>query len=530
MKRKIFSIFIIVFWIVSMSVQAIIASEQPEPYILSRFITMIPLEKERAIELIKAAQTSKTYNDQMAAEEASLLHQMESIREEYDQLNQTIHQLEFGEQNSLATANREMESVIEQLYDQAIHEYDGFNELSQEAQLAILSENESVIEWQNYLNEIQNQLNELISRQKELENTYYQLQYEYDSLDFNQEHIIDEQELNQSLMYPYSMDYLNPNTILLNQEASLEDFLVQIHQYLNQFVPDAYRKVRFEQIYDIFQKQMTPDDLSMILSNKQAIQFDEESLHYYTYAHELSLQDIETLAQFGLDSYYKTNNLDAFHQLYNQVIQTKEGQYHYFKTINEEAHETLQNQLVTFLNNKEAWDTDTINKVQNLQSKHQIKLVFFDEGSKKWQVNDTGTSGFYDFYYNKRLDLVDEAIIEEASDYSFMENNDEVNHDDENAYHNQGLNNLKGKLMGSGSGNNNKSLPKPNTRPKLNAGRQSSQSSDDNPRKGSLPNTGESNWLNWVAIGLVIVAIVLLIINRYIRHQEMKKYHDTKLD
>ncbi|MBG9981944.1 LPXTG cell wall anchor domain-containing protein [Aerococcaceae bacterium DSM 111020] len=529
MKQKLFSFIITLSSMILFSQNTITALEQPEPYVLTRFITMVPLEKERTIELIKSAQTSQTYNEQIAAEEASLLHQMETIQQEYEQLNQTIQQLEYGEQNSLVVANLEMESVIEQLYDQALHEYEGFNELSAEEQLRILSENEAVIEWQNYLNDIQNQLNELISHQKDLENYYYQLQYEYESLNLNQETEIDEQALNQSLMYPYAMDYLNPNTILLNQEASLEDYLVQIHQYLNHFVPDAYRKVRFDQIYEIFQKQMSPDDLNSILANKNAIQFDEESLHYYTYAHELSLQDIETVAQFGLDSYYKTNDLEGFHRLYNQVIQTKEGQYQYFKAINEDAYETLQSQLVSYLNNKEAWNQDAIKKVQNLQSKHQIKLVFFDEDSNQWHKNSTGTSGFYDSYYNRRLDLSEIVQVDEDQTFTVGDHDNEVNAFEEDNENNHGLNSLKGKLMGTGSGSSNKLLPKPNTRPKLNTKGQSSGSSDES-TKGRLPNTGESTWLNWVAIGLVVIAIVLLIVNRYIHRREMKKYHDTKLD
>lgn len=515
------------------------ANEAPEPYVVTKFITMVPLDRDYSIQLIQDAFNHLSSSEQNHSEQESILHQLTVINEEYEQINQEIAQIESGEEGSITAANAELEYVIEVLYEQAIYDYEGFSELSADDQFTLISENESVLEWQQYINELTAYLNELIVYQTDLEAQYNQLQYDYDALQQTTEQIyVDEQDLNQSLLYPYSMEYLNPDTILLNQEASLDDYLLQINGYLNQLIPNAYRKVSFDQIYQLFKQQINPEQLESILSNKAPIQIDADTLHYYSYAHELSLQDIETVAQFGLDDYFLNQDMTKFMSRYQEVIQTKEDQFNYFKAINQDAFNIIQAQWVSYLNQMQLNDGETFEKIQNLQNKQQVKFVFFDDATRTWTANTTGTSGYFDEYYNQPLDPIDYVgkgqIVEE--DYTYVPEK-EVNFDeveDTEEINNESpsmLNNIKDQLVNQPKSSKKNSLPKPNSTPKLAQNPKSSSSSSDKEEKASsLPSTGESNWLTYVAIGLGAIGGILLIYNRYLHYKERKQYRETKLD
>ena len=508
--------------------------EAPEPYMVSKFITMVPLDRDYSIQLIQDAFNYQSTSEQNLSEQESIIHQLTVIAEEYERINQEIAQTESGEQDSLTAANAELEYVIEVLYEQAIYDYEGFSEMSAEDQFLLISENESVLEWQQYINDLTAYLNELIVYQADLEGQYSQLEYD---LEIMQQEVgseyIDEQELNQSLLYPYSEDYLSPDTILLNQETTLDDFHMQLNSYLDQIVPDAYRKVSFDQIYEIFKLQIDPSQLEAITVSKTPIQLDADTLHYYSYAHELSLQDIETVAQFGLDDFYLNEDMAQYLSIYQDVIQTKEDQFSYFKSINQGAFDLLQSQWVTYLNQGALVDAGTFEKVQNLQNKYQVKLVFFDDASNTWVANTTGTSGYFDEYFSKTFDeleyggkgqVVDDLDFEEVTDDNIIEETDQEKP--------SMLNSIKDKLVDQPQTTSSKSsLPKPSTTPKLEKNpKASSSSSDKETKASSLPSTGESNWVTYLAVGLGVVGGLLLIYNRYLRYQEQKKYRETKLD
>lgn len=512
------------------------ANEAPEPYVVTKFITMVPLDRDYSIQLIQDAFQYLSSSEQNDSEQESILHQLTVINEEYEQINQEIAQIESGEEGSITAANAELEYVIEVLYEQAVYDYEGFSELSAEDQFLLISENESVLEWQQYINELTAYLNELIVYQADLEAQYNQLQYDYDALQQTTEQIyVDEQDLNQSLLYPYSMEYLNPDTILLNQEAPLDDYLLQINGYLNQLVPNAYRKVSFDQIYQLFKQQINPEQLESILSSKAPIQIDADTLHYYSYAHELSLQDIETVAQYGLDEYFYNQDMTQFMGRYQEVIQTKEDQFNYFKAINQDSFNTIQTQWVSYLNQMQLNDGETIDKIQNLQNKHQVKFVFFDDVTQTWTANMTGTSGYFDEYYNQTLDPVDYVGKGQApeGDFTYVPD-EEASFEEVEEMNNESpsmLNNIKDQLVNQPKTSKKNSLPKPSTKPKIAKNPKASSSSSDKENKASsLPSTGESNWLTYVAIGLGAIGGLLLIYNRYLHYKERKKYRKTKLD
>src|SRR5699024_11380971 len=94
--------------------------------------------------------------------------------------------------------------------------------------------------------------------------------------------------------------------------TSLNDYLVQIDTYLEKIVAKAYRKVAFEDIYRLYSEQLDQQALENALADKPNIVLDNLAYETYSYAKELSLIDIETLAQYAQRAFIKNNNKDEF--------------------------------------------------------------------------------------------------------------------------------------------------------------------------------------------------------------------------
>lgn len=533
-----------------------------DPFIVTQSINQEVIDKDQCYSLIRthatAEDTSSDESQLILADIDLLQENMEATNLFYQSLNEEISILESADVDSLLYANQQLEQVIELIYFDLFENDPEFQSLSEEEQLQLISQHEIVIEWQTYINQLQQLINEKVVARDEQETLYYQLAYELE----NQSRLLEEEkwtqsQLNQCLLYPYSTTFLSVERLLLNaQNSQLDSFLLELDSYLQKLVPNAFRKIAYYDIYRFFTLPSNDETQTIeLLNNKEATTVDESGLDKYSYAKELNLYDLEVLGNYAKSAYLKYANIDALTDRYLEALNLKEAQFNYFYSINFEVFTELSTQLANYLNAHQFIDSNSLEKIQTLHNRYQIKLVFYDDVTQTWNVNSTDTSGYYSLYQDLSLSNVQEVDsktgnpIESGAESSSAThdssqdptNNSSDNHsswsfdislpDETNSppNNNNGLDYLKDKLT-NGQSSNVKSpdLPKPNELSKQSNNSHSKPSSSSS--KLSLPNTGDTT--RWTLIGsvLLIIGLVLLLINQIIKRKRREKLEEIELD
>ncbi|XJS11671.1 hypothetical protein ACF3NG_05580 [Aerococcaceae bacterium WGS1372] len=519
------------------------AQEAPEPYIVSQSIPTETISMEECVIILKNPinddLVEPSLDSSTVIEETKAL--LQNLQEKFNNLNVEISQLESGEIESLDWANEQLKLVIEDLYEEYLHFDDEFIYLSDEEQTNLIANHDLVNEWRVYMQEIQAIINQKIADRNQVELEYSQVSYTYNELLKEEEDVKELKKLyNQCQLYAYSSEYLSSDQILLNHESNLNDYIIQMSDYLDKIIAIPYRKVSFEDIYQQFTKQLTSD--IELISNKNKIVLDSIALEIYSYAKEINLSDIESLTQQARISYEEDEDLTKYGDRYRELIELKENQWNYIYQINFEAFDKLKNDLTNFLNTGDYTNDNDIQLISDLQSKYQVKLVFFDENNHQWITNSTGTSGYYDQYYYKEfsfdseINVLDSEIIENLPDeletqslFDEKANLDETNNDiDVTESMNDKLSSLKEQLSNSRNNTQVKdlSVPKSSSDSKMNKPPKSTNKS----KNIELPSTGEKHPLTVGAILLLIFGLLLILTSSYSKRKKKEKSLKIHLD
>ncbi|MCW6665193.1 LPXTG cell wall anchor domain-containing protein [Aerococcaceae bacterium NML191219] len=547
--------------------------ETSAPYVLTQSINNIPVEKSRCLELLRTYMPSEGEESdivqQISAEIEKLNQAITDITAAFNELNSTIEHLAQLQQQ----ANEQHTVAIEVAYESYRQSDEDFDNRSEEEQLILLSEDVQVKEWQLALDDIQQQLNEQIVQRDKLEKQHQERLYELDvQTNLLEKQRAERSQLNQCLLYPYSVQREGINQLLINtQTRELNDLLINLDTYLQRFVPAAYRKVSFNDIAQLFSLTRTATEVAEQLYGKPPIQLDERGKEYYTYAQELNLRDIEILANLALRDYFNSGDLAQLYARYEEVLTIKEGQYAYFYAINQEAFAQIKQLLTDYLNAHQLWNSLTIEQLQTFHERYQMKLVLFDESAQQWYVAPDETSGFYQMFATYNLEGQTSSGLSHSSINSSAQT--DVTSTEVQPRSTGKLDSLKNKLKRKpmAQSNSTKSLPKserhqsadereqaessssPQAKPKLQtqpkqARKQASASSKDvsaslptaesraetgknTKQEGiSLPSTGEQEFILWVAIGMLTIGIGILVWDIYLRYKKRKALEKIKLD
>lgn len=537
----------------TMLTSTVMASSAPEPYQVTMNLIQEPVSQEACILLLTTGNTeaeTNTVSDQILSNE----DRMTALQERYQVINEEIARLESGNENSLASAQANLDLVIEEVYQAYTKDQSDFASLSAEQQLALVSQDSQVIEWQSYIDSLHGILQDYLVERSQIEQEYQTLSYDNDNLS----ETIDRQsqsqaQVNQCQLYPYSAKVLPLDQLMVNHQAnSLSEYLLSVDRYLQILVPTAYRKVRFEDIYQIYNKTLSVDQLKTLLQGKESIQLDQTAFDQYQYAKEMSLFDIELLAGQAQLSYYQTGKETLYHEAYENIINLKEAQLNYFYSLNSVAFQELKVGLADYLNRNLYTDDASIEAVKSIHDRYQLKLVVFDDQNQVWSIVEGNQSFFSQTYLEKKFKLsesVEETENSTQSDFGANSPRDK-REDQENEFkantsefllsqweesHNQTpmtdeshdkLDYLKDKLAKNKTTSDHSSpgkLAKP-------AGKETKKNNTEVPKaskaspKAGLPSTGEQNRYFWYSLILFLIGLSLIIYNRYKKYKKAKKW------
>lgn len=511
-------------------------------------VANLNLQNERGACLITLSgqnphEAEQTLQKELALEEVQ--GRLEALDLAYQELNAEIYQLENEGETSLASAQAQMDVLLEELYDWYWHNDENFPNLHPDEQLQLIEQDEQVQSWQTYLQEIEQLIHERVAERDIIKKDYDQAVYEYENL---LSEPLDEtspfdSEYNQCLLYPYSVEHIPAEQILIDQDTlPLENYLVQIDQYLSKLVPQAYHQVRFEDIYASYQRAVAQTaDEELIPYEGESAYLTDEAIEKLSFKEKLTLTDVEKQAQRAAKLYQGNRQIELVEDAFLQLIEVKEKQFAYFYEINAASFGKIQDHLVNYLNEHQLNDDASIQQVQQLHRRYQMKLVFLNEDGS-WRVNDSYGSGFSEDMSGKDFSLTDDAdlALEEVGPKGESGDLDEIaaslgEEDDDfiskpQARH---LDYLKNRLNRPKERTDIKDLPKPKNKDTLAA--MASDSSDSSQPKGqgkgsiSLPDTGETRIFTYLGLGIIIIGCILLLVNLRLRRKERETKDDIDL-
>ena len=538
MYKKILLILILI----SYSSNSVRAQEASEPYRLDQGIQNELPSKEAC--LIQLQGTDSETDDRKLEQINQLEAEINELGQDFNLLNEEIAALENNSENSISLAEYELNQAIELAYQNLVNNDPEFINLSPEDQEMAVNQDPSVQEWSNYYQDLLVQMDQLVLERDDLESQYNVKLYELQEVKSNDSYQDDNQaENSQCSLFPYTTEALDSSQILINPNIdSLSKYILQLDTIMNHLVPKAYAKLKFQQIHHVFNKFLHQDDLNLILSNKTKVVLDDQALNIYSYAQELNLADIETLAQYAQVDYLSTKNFNNYMEEYRKVINLKEAQFQYFYQINSESFQIIQESFLQYLNQNLLTDETSVREVQKFQNKFQVKLVFFDEINKLWTANPFNHSGNYDEFYNK--DIV--AEIEESSETS-KEATDLTKENQSNEGSNQfsqdldkvspkgdqtSLDQIKANLGSRRAREKTKTNKAPvSSRNQTKSNKKSPKDTNHNESKNlNLPDTGERNIVTRIALILSILGLSLFMLQLRSRRKEKKKQESIDLD
>ena len=502
------------------------ALEIPEPYILAQTIPNVPVSCDECIIQLRQGEAPV---DPQADLRQSMHQAIQELSARYDQINEQIYQLESGSSESVTWAQEELSNLLEELYIWYQQNDEEFNSLDQAVQSDKISQDESVMQWVHYIEQLNQQINQLKVEQSDIEVEHQQLLNQLNEVTQAEITQDDTQTIyNQCLLYPYSVKAYPLEGVMLNSQVPLDQYLSQIDAILKEIVPKAYQVVTYEQIYQAFNTLIDESELKLRLHGKTNMSIDPTAYEPYRYAKELSLADIQTVAEFGQKDYYRTQQLIDYQTLYQRIVHLKGEQWDYFHQINQEIFQALKEQLVNYLNDQSLNKDIDIEQVRKLHQKYQLQLAIYDENSQRWQSVEAGNG--YTTRFDSRQVLNDTPInSNDISSTTTVESTSQSPMDNH-------LDQIKERILKEQTLNHpekpsNSQKPKPQRNApevKPNSTQETTQRLKND--QVSLPSTGEL--LSYTLIGLAICLVGggIVAINYSKRKAYRKKIDEIELD
>ena len=541
-------------------------------YVLSQSVNKIPVEASTCVSLIRqmtqadANDTSSSQDlaSQMREQEASLA----SLEEQAKQVQAELASLD----DKIKSLHDQLDQALDSAYQALVKENPELAQASEDQQAAALANQPQVASLQEALTSAQ-------TEQQEKQAALEQIKSEMANLDYDHHHKEDQLEqsksnktaLNACLLYPYSSHYLSADSLPLNPASeTLADYLVQVNQVLKQIVPLAYQKLKYQEIETLFSPETSNmDEVNKLLEGKQDLQLSPEGETYYQYAQELSLFDVEILANLALRHYYQSGDKATLQAKFDQVYQLKIGQYRYLTSINKEVFQALKQGLADYLN-AHHYGPEAQGKLQALVDRYQLHLVNYNENNQKWQVVEEEEESFLTIpdlmsedpetnssnselgdsnYLNSTRDWTPSDHDKQARDSSSQghqetssssQNQSESSSESSADNNPETLKRLKERLNKRQAKNSHHQSKPKNQSPsgqskkEAKAKANSDQANESSQEKGKgsvkLPDTGEQAFYMTLALALCGVAALIVAIYLYRRYRERKKLKDIHFD
>ena len=541
-------------------------------YILSQSVNKIPVEASTCVSLIRQmtqadendTSSSQDLASQMRDQEASLA----SLEEQAKQVQAELASLD----DKIKSLHDQLDQALDSAYQALVKENPELAQASEDQQAATLANQPQVASLQEALTSAQ-------TEQQEKQAALEQIKSEMANLDYDHHHKEDQLEqsksnktaLNACLLYPYSSHYLSADSLPLNPASeTLADYLVQVNQVLKQIVPLAYQKLKYQEIETLFSPETSNmDEVNKLLEGKQDLQLSPEGETYYQYAQELSLFDVEILANLALRHYYQSGDKATLQAKFDQVYQLKIGQYRYLTSINKEVFQALKQGLADYLN-AHHYGPEAQGKLQALVDRYQLHLVNYNETNQKWQVVEEEEESFLTIpdlmsenpetnssnselgdsnYLNSTRDWTPSDHDRQARDSSSQghqetssssQNQSESSSESAADNNPETLKRLKERLnkrQAKNSNHQSKSKhqsPSGQSKKEAKAKDNSDQANESSQEKGKgsvkLPDTGEQAFYMTLALALCGLAALIVAIYLYRRYRERKKLKDIHFD
>lgn len=541
-------------------------------YVLSQSVNKIPVEASTCVSLIRqmtqadANDTSSSQDlaSQMRDQEASLA----SLEEQAKQVQAELASLD----DKIKSLHDQLDQALDSAYQALVKENPELAQASEDQQAAALANQPQVASLQEALTSAQ-------TEQQEKQAALEQIKSEMANLDYDHHHKEDQLEqsksnktaLNACLLYPYSSHYLSADSLPLNPASeTLADYLVEVNQVLKQIVPLAYQKLKYQEIETLFSPETSNmDEVNKLLEGKQDLQLSPEGETYYQYAQELSLFDVEILANLALRHYYQSGDKATLQAKFDQVYQLKIGQYRYLTSINKEVFQALKQGLADYLN-AHNYSAEAQGKLQALVDRYQLHLVNYNETNQKWQVVEEEEESFLTIpdlmsvhpeangseselgdsnYHHSTRDWTPPDHDRQARDSSSQghqetssssQNQSESSSESSADNNPETLKRLKERLNKRQAKNSHHQSKSKNQTPsgqskkeaKAKANSDQANESSQDKGKGSvkLPDTGEQAFYMTVALALCGLAAIIVTIYLYRRYRERKKLKDIHFD
>ena len=541
-------------------------------YILSQSVNKIPVEASTCVSLIRQmtqadendTSSSQDLASQMRDQEASLA----SLEEQAKQVQAELASLD----DKIKSLHDQLDQALDSAYQDLVKENPELAQASEDQQAATLANQPQVASLQEAISSAQ-------TEQQEKQAALEQIKSEMANLDYDHHHKEDQLEqsksnktaLNACLLYPYSSHYLSADSLPLNPASeTLADYLVQVNQVLKQIVPLAYQKLKYQEIETLFSPETSNmDEVNKLLEGKQDLQLSPEGETYYQYAQELSLFDVEILANLALRHYYQSGDKATLQAKFDQVYQLKIGQYRYLTSINKEVFQALKQGLADYLN-AHHYGPEAQGKLQALVDRYQLHLVNYNETNQKWQVVEEEEESFLTVpdlmsedpetnssnselgdsnYLNSTRDWTPSDHDRQARDSSSQghqetssssQNQSESSSESAADNNPETLKRLKERLnkrQAKNSNHQSKSKhqsPSGQSKKEAKAKANSDQANESSQEKGKgsvkLPDTGEQAFYMTLALALCGLAALIVAIYLYRRYRERKKLKDIHFD
>ena len=508
--------------------------------------------------------SSQDLASQMREQEASLA----SLEEQAKQVQAELASLD----DKIKSLHDQLDQALDSAYQALVKENPELAQASEDQQAAALANQPQVASLQEALTSAQ-------TEQQEKQAALEQIKSEMANLDYDHHHKEDQLEqsksnktaLNACLLYPYSSHYLSADSLPLNPASeTLADYLVQVNQVLKQIVPLAYQKLKYQEIETLFSPETSNmDEVNKLLEGKQDLQLSPEGETYYQYAQELSLFDVEILANLALRHYYQSGDKATLQAKFDQVYQLKIGQYRYLTSINKEVFQALKQGLADYLN-AHHYGPEAQGKLQALVDRYQLHLVNYNETNQKWQVVEEEEESFLTIpdlmsedpetnssnselgdsnYLNSTRDWTPSDHDRQARDSSSQghqetssssQNQSESSSESAADNNPETLKRLKERLNKRQAKNSNHQSKSKNQTPsgqskkEAKAKANSDQANESGQEKGKgsvkLPDTGEQAFYMTLALALCSLAALIVAIYLYRRYRERKKLKDIHFD
>ena len=541
-------------------------------YVLSQSVNKIPVEASTCVSLIRQM-TQADANDTSSSQDlASQMREQESdlasLEAQAKQVQAELAKLD----DKIKSLHDQLDQALDSIYQDLVKENPELAQASEDQQAATLANQPQVASLQEALTSAQ-------TEQQEKQAALEQIKSEMANLDYDHHHKEDQLEqsksnktaLNACLLYPYSSHYLSADSLPLNPASeTLADYLVEVNQVLKQIVPLAYQKLKYQEIETLFSPETSNmDEVNKLLEGKQDLQLSPEGETYYQYAQELSLFDVEILANLALRHYYQSGDKATLQAKFDQVYQLKIGQYRYLTSINKEVFQALKQGLADYLN-AHHYGAEAQGKLQALVERYQLHLVNYNETSQMWQVVEEEEESFLTIpdlmsdhpeTNSSNSELGDsnhhhstgdwapsdhDRQTRDSSSQGHQETSSSSQKQSESSSESSGDNNpetlkrLKERLnkrQAKNSNHQSKSkhqTPSGQSKKQAKAKANSNQANESSQDKGKgsvkLPDTGEQAFYMTLALALCGLAAVIVAIYLYRRYRERKKLKDIHFD